>query len=116
MPRVEFEKLSSTRQGEPSTLVRERVENARKIQLERLVDSPRTSNGELSPRDIRQYCALDNNCLSLLRSAARQLGLSARAYHKVLKLARTIADLAGEEKILPSQIAEALQYQPRERV
>ena len=115
VPRVEFEKLSSDRQGEPSTLVRERVEKARKIQLERLGDSPRSSNGELTPRDIRQYCVLDNECQSLLRGAAQQLGLSARAYHKVLKLSRTIADLAGEECINSSHLAEALQYQARDQ-
>jgi magnesium chelatase family protein len=115
VPRVEFEKLSSDRQGEPSSQVRDRVEKARSRQLERLSDSPRSSNGEMIPREIREFCSLDNECQSLLRGAAQQLGLSARAYHKVLKLSRTIADLAGEKTIKTSHLGEALQYQPRDR-
>jgi magnesium chelatase family protein len=115
VPRVEFEKLSSDRQGEPSSQVRDRVEKARSRQLERLSDSPRSSNGEMIPREIREFCSLDNECQSLLRGAAQQLGLSARAYHKVLKLSRTIADLAGEVTIKTSHLGEALQYQPRDR-
>ncbi len=115
VPRVEFEELSSDRQGEPSCQVRERVEKARSRQLERLAESPRSSNGEMIPREIREFCSLDNKCHSLLRGAAQQLGLSARAYHKVLKLSRTIADLAGEETINTSHLGEALQYQPRDR-
>jgi magnesium chelatase family protein len=67
------------------------------------------------PREIREFCSLDNECQSLLRGAAQQLGLSARAYHKVLKLSRTIADLAGEKTIKTSHLGEALQYQPRDR-
>lgn len=111
---MEFEKLSSNRQGEPSCQVRERVEKARSRQLERLVESPRSSNGEMIPREIREFCSLNKECQSLLRGAAQQLGLSARAYHKVLKLSRTIADLAGEETIKTAHLGEALQYQARD--
>jgi len=114
VPRVEFEKLGSSRQGDSSCLVRERVELARNRQLKRLVNSSRTSNGEMTPREIRDFCSLDSKCESLLREASQQLGLSARAYHKVLKLSRTIADLAEEDKIQTIHLAEALQYQPRD--
>jgi magnesium chelatase family protein len=116
VPRVEFEKLSSDREGEPSRQVRERVEAARNRQLERLKDSPRSCNSDLIPREIKEHCPLDQDCRSLLNRALEQLGLSARAYHRVLKLARTIADLAGEEKINSSHLAEALQYQARDQV
>jgi magnesium chelatase family protein len=84
------------------------------IQMERLEDSPRSCNNDLGPREISQYCPLDDECQSLIREAMEQLGLSARAYHRVLKLSRTIADLSGDEKIVQTHLAEALQYQPRE--
>ena len=113
VPRVEFEKLTSDKMGEPSQAVRERVEAARRIQRDRLADSPRSSNGDMIPKEIRLFCQLDRESQSLMRGALHQLGLSARAYHRVLKLSRTIADLAGEENILATHLAEALQYQPR---
>ncbi len=113
VPRVEFEKLTSDRLGEPSQEVRERVEKARSIQRERLAGSDRSTNGNLIPREIREFCPLDQESQSLMRSALQQLRLSARAYHRVLKLSRTIADLAGEKDIKAGHLAEALQYQPR---
>jgi magnesium chelatase family protein len=67
----------------------------------------------MRPAEVRQHCALDETCRSLMRTAMSQLQLSARAYHRILKLARTIADLAGSENIGPSHLAEALQYRPR---
>ena len=116
VPRVDFEKLSSSRLGESSSLVRKRVEAARVRQEARLINSPRSTNSDLTPREIREHCTLDQNGQILIRTALQQLGLSARAYHRVLKLARTIADLAGEDQITPIHLAEALQYQPREQV
>lgn len=113
VPRVEFEKLTSDRLGEPSQEVRERVEKARRIQWERLAGSARSTNGDLIPREIREFCPLDQESQSLMRSALQQLRLSARAYHRVLKLSRTIADLADEKDIKAGHLAEALQYQPR---
>jgi magnesium chelatase family protein len=113
VPRVDFDKLTSDRLGEPSLAVQERVEKARDIQRKRFDDSPRSSNGDMIPREIRKYCQLDHETKNLMRGALQQLGLSARAYHRVLKISRTIADLAEAEEISQSHLAEALQYQAR---
>lgn len=114
VPRVEYEKLSDSRMGEPSNKVRERVEAARERQRARLVETEGIScNADMRPAEVRQFCPLDTACTNLMKSAMSQMQLSARAYHRTLKLARTIADLAGSEKIGPSHLAEALQYRPR---
>jgi magnesium chelatase family protein len=114
VPRVAFDKLTSDRLGEPSQTVQERVENTRQIQRQRFGDSLRSTNGDMIPRELRQHCQLDQESQNLMRGALQQLGLSARAYHRVLKISRTIADLAGEEMINQAHLAEALQYQPRQ--
>ena len=114
VPRVDYEKLSDKRTGEASQTVRERVEAARerqRLRFEGMKDI--SSNADMRPAEVRKFCDLDSACTSLMKSAMSQLQLSARAYHRVLKLARTIADLAGCEKIGPSHLAEALQYRPR---
>ena len=72
-----------------------------------------TCNADMHPQEIRLYCHLDDTGDSLMRSAMSQLQLTARAYHRVLKLSRTIADLAGEKNIAPNHLAEALQYRPK---
>jgi magnesium chelatase family protein len=113
VPRVKFEKLSSDRLGEPSAAIRARVCAARERQRQRLQGTPLLSNADMGPAELRQYCPLDAGCQSLMKAAVRQLNLSARGYHRVLKLARTIADLAGEEQIGPAHLAEAIQYRPR---
>ncbi|HVN54632.1 MAG TPA: YifB family Mg chelatase-like AAA ATPase [Anaerolineaceae bacterium] len=113
VPRVEYEKLSDSRLGEPSTTVRERVEIARKRQRQRFQGSDVACNADMHPAEVRKFCALDDAGRSLMKAAMSQLQLSARAYHRVLKLARTIADLAGAETIAPQHLAEALQYRPR---
>jgi len=114
VPRVPFEKLSSQQTGEPSAVVRERVERARTIQRERFADTPLQTNSDMGPAEIRQFCQLDEAGTSLVKAAMRQLQLSARAYHRILKLARTIADLAGSETIQPPHVAESIQYRPRQ--
>jgi magnesium chelatase family protein len=119
VPRVEYDKLSDDRLGEPSAVIQERVETARRMQTERFSSngskgpSALSCNADMRPADVRKFCALDDACRVLLRTAMHQLQLSARAYHRVLKLSRTIADLDGAEAILPPHLAEALQYRPR---
>ncbi len=125
VPRVEYEKLSSDRLGEPNEAVRARVEAARQRQRERF-DGRRgepeqalsaqggiSSNADMRVAEVRKFCGLDESSRSLLQAAMNQLQLSARAYHRVLKLARTIADLAGSETIQSFHLAEALQYRPK---
>lgn len=113
VPKVEFEKLTSDERAESSQKVRERVTKARELQIRRLKDKKSLTNAELSGQEIREFCQVDAASLTLLKSAVSKYGLSARAYHRVLKVARTIADLSGEEKMLSTHIAEALQYRPR---
>ncbi len=117
VPRVEYDKLSSDRLGESSAIVRARVEAARQRQRARFTNNESSNNvscnADMRPAEVRKYCTLDETGKNLMQSAMSQLQLSARAYHRVLKLARTIADLAGSESIGTSHLAEALQYRPR---
>jgi magnesium chelatase family protein len=113
VPRVEYQKLRDMRQGEPSADVRQRVEVARDRQRQRFADTRIACNAEMRPAQIRKYCVLDDPSQTLMKTAMRQLQLTARAYHRVLKLSRTIADLAGEPDITQVHLAEALQYRPR---
>ena len=99
VPRVEYDKLSDKRVGEPSQVVRARVEGARDRQRARFkAGEGVSSNADMRPAEVRVYCALDATGTSLMKAAMSQMQLSARAYHRVLKLARTIADLAGAER------------------
>ena len=117
VPRVDYEKLSGDRLGETSETIRERVQAARDKQRERFskLDSkhPVFCNADMRVGEIRQFCKLPEEGQSLMRAAMSQLNLSARAYHRILKLARTIADLAGCEEIQSVHLAEALQYRPK---
>jgi magnesium chelatase family protein len=128
VPRVDYEKLSDDRLGEPSEKIQARVEAARERQRARFNHSANQQmangqkskstdgiacNADMRPARIREHCQLDETSNSLMRSAMNQMQLSARAYHRVLKLARTIADLTGEENIAPTHLAEALQYRPK---
>jgi magnesium chelatase family protein len=114
-PRVPYEKLAGITPGEDSAVVRARVEAARSVQAARLAGQAASCNGEMPAPLVRRYCqeALAEEAAALLRLAVEQFSLSARAYHRVLKLGRTIADLAGEARIGAAQIAEALQYRRR---
>lgn len=113
VPRVKYEKLSSEQLGEPSARVRGRVCDARERQLHRLQGTPMHANSEMGAAELREHCVLDTSCQSLMKAAVRQLNLSARGYYRVLKLARTIADLDGAQVIAPAHIAEAIQYRSR---
>jgi magnesium chelatase family protein len=131
VPRVDYPKLVDDRPAEASAAVRPRVIAARERQCERFRPPgegaapavlalsgrrpPVRTNGEMTAELVRRHCRLDKEGAELLRLAMRRLGLSARAYHRVLKLARTIADLESAADIAPPHLAEALQHRPREQ-
>ena len=116
VPAVRFSELSSDRQGEPSERIRERVQAARERQLARFRKRPEMfCNADMEPRDIRHYCTIDDTGRSLLKAAITKLGLSARAYDRILKVSRTIADLEGAESIRPEHLSEAIQYRSLDR-
>ena len=110
IPRVEFKELQSDYLEEDSLTIRKRVEKARQIQFERFKNKNILTNSEMKPQDIKKYCALDKDSKKILQEAFNRLGFSARTHDRILKVARTIADLAGEEKITFQHIAEAIQY------
>ena len=116
VPRVDYEKLSGNKVSESSESIRKRVQAARDIQNKRFANGKSADivcNADMRIGEIRQFCQLQAEGQSLMRSAMSQLQLSARAYHRILKLARTIADLAGSEEIQSTHLAEALQYRPK---
>jgi len=116
VPRVDYEKLSGDRLGESSESIRQRVQTARNLQQVRFSDIDSSNifcNADMRVGEIRKFCQLQDEGQSLMRAAMSQMQLSARAYHRILKLARTIADLAGSEEIQSSHLAEALQYRPK---
>lgn len=107
---VKYQKLSDDEEIENSEKIKERVNQARKIQLKRYENENIYSNSELSPKLIEKYCELNENSKKILQIAFEKLGLSARAYGRILKVARTIADLDGKENISEEHITEAIQY------
>ena len=114
VPRVEWEKLSSDRLSEPSYVIRERVEGARRIQQGRFEHLHHVRcNADMGVAELRQFCRVESESQMLLKAATQQMQLSARAYHRVLKLARTIAELDGKPVINTAHVAEALQYRRR---
>ena len=115
VPRVEYEELTGAPTGERSEAVRGRVIAARAMQAERLVSTSSMVNAEMDPIDVRRYCQdlLEDDARPLLASATERLGMSARSFHRVLKVSRTIADLDGSETIGTVHLAEAVQYRRR---
>lgn len=110
VPALSPEEISSTSSGESSNTIRARVEKARERQRDRFRKSAIQSNGEMTTRHMRKHCELNNACRTLLDQALEKLGLSARAYDRILKVARTVADLAAAENIGADHLAEAIQY------
>jgi magnesium chelatase family protein len=116
VPAVEVEKLTDDTLAETSEEIRSRIEKARDKQRERLKNSGILTNSEMSSSQIKQHCTITESAMDLLKLAIAQMNLSARGYHRVLKLSRTIADLAGSETINPEHVAEALTYRAKEEV
>lgn len=110
VPTIKYEELESNEKSESSADIKKRVDTARKIQLERFKGKNIYSNSQLSSSDMEIYCHLNTDCRDLLRSVFEKLGLSARAHNRIIKVARTIADLDGSDNIESQHIAEAIRY------
>jgi magnesium chelatase family protein len=117
VPAVKFNELrgKGTPQGDTSAVIRERVMKARRIQIERLGGDGSFSNSAMTPKQIREFCALDIQCEELLERAMTRQGLSARAHDRILKVARTIADLEASPTIRPDHLSEAINYRSLDR-
>jgi magnesium chelatase family protein len=115
VPAVKFRELSSDAHGESSEEIRKRVVYARRTQLERFAGEKIFSNAQMTPRLIRKYCLIDAASKTLLENVITRLGLSARAYDRILKVSRTLADLEGKEKIAAEHVSEAIQYRTLDR-
>jgi magnesium chelatase family protein len=113
VPHIDYEKLADDRLAEKSDAVQARVVAAREVQLRRLKGTKLNCNAEFSASEVREFCHVEDAAQSLLKAAMKQLYLSARAFHRVLKLARTIADLESSDTIRTQHVAEAIQYRPR---
>jgi len=113
VPRINFEKLNSNELSENSEIIKTRVEKARNIQSQRFERFPFLTNAEMTSEATRRFCMLDGVGQELIKMAVSRLNLSSRSYFRVLKIARTIADLAASSQILPEHLAEALQYRPK---
>ncbi len=112
---MKFKELASDTPAESSAEIRDRVVRARRVQLERFPTERIFCNAQMSPRLIRKYCGIDATSKGLLENAITRLGLSARAYDRILKVSRTLADLEGKERIEPGHVSEAIQYRTLDR-
>lgn len=116
VPAVKYKELASKAAGENSADIRKRVVRARMVQQKRFAEVPSVfNNADMGSKQIRTYCGLNSDCENLLKMAMTNLGLSARAYDRILKVSRTIADLEGEAEIQPAHISEAIQYRTLDR-
>jgi len=115
VPAVRYKELTDERRGEPSALIRERVNRAREVQRRRFAGRNIHCNAQMTTREVERWCRPDDEGENLIRTAIEKLGLTARAYHRVLKLARTIADLAGDEALAAGHVSEAIQYRTLDR-
>lgn len=115
LPSVRYRELTDTRETESSAAIRERIKKARQIQLSRLASDGLFCNAQMNPKQVRNHCLLEPAAEHILRMAMEELGLSARAYDKILKVAKTISDIAGREVIGPEHLSEAIQYRSLDR-
>jgi magnesium chelatase family protein len=115
VPKVKFQEIVAKAEGESSETIRTRIAKARSIQRERFAEKKIYSNAEMETRDVKKFCPIGDSEKKLLERAVNRLGFSARAYTRVLKVARTIADLCGEERISTRHIAEAIQYRQMDK-
>jgi len=116
VPALTYDELKERSSGEKSEVIRDRVNKARRRQLERYKDRKEMyCNAQLSSKDVRKYCDIDSSCDELLKTAISKFGLSARAYDRILKVSRTIADIEDSPNIQPFHISEAIQYRTLDR-
>ena len=115
VPRVPFDKLKVPVEGEPSEIIRKRVNNARQQQAKRFSGRGIWANAQMGEKDIRELCVIPDEAQALLKRAVDSLGLSARAYNRIFKISRTIADLDGSDEITTAHVAEAIQYRMLDR-
>ena len=115
VPAVPYKELANTRTAESSELIRTRVVAARNIQLRRFFDERIYTNAQMGPRHLRKHCVLTPECEKIMENAVTKLGFSARGYDRILKVARTISDLAGEDALSPKHLSEAVQYRTLDR-
>lgn len=115
VPAVKYQELAGVTTGEPSESIRKRVQKAREIQQKRFKDMKIYCNANMSTKQVEKYCKIDSDAQQLLKAAITQLGMTARAYHRILKMSRTIADLATSESIESEHVSEAIQYRSLDR-
>jgi magnesium chelatase family protein len=115
VPAVPYKELSNTRAAESSEMIRTRVIAARSVQFRRFYDEKIYTNAQMGPRHIRKFCVLTTECEKIMENAVTKLGFSARGYDRILKVSRTIADLAGDDELAPKHLSEAVQYRTLDR-
>lgn len=114
VPHIDYEKLTDDKPVESSEEVRERVKTAHGVQVKRLQGTKLRCNADMTPKEVKEFCTVESAAQSLLRTAMKQLHLTARTFHRILKVSRTIADLENSDIIKAYHIAEALQYRHKE--